>query len=567
MRVFHQALQRCWIKELIDSPNIDLLVGVPPEELLPHLTRLFGAADALQGTRSARSQSPEIIADPFVYPADKKGPHEVVHKIAEMVTEAARQGFLAMGCAADSYTRWEQVFKNWKNIPLLPPVEPLFDQFKDMTAIVLGAGPSMEEFIKECHENQVHKKALVIACDASLRRLLKEDIRPHIVIRCERKFTEIFDEVTKDKTQDIYYVAYPWTDPRYFDLFEKRLLAYRDNGVCRWTDYDPGCINGGVSAANACMEAAIVLGCKRIILNGIDCVFVNDKSHMDGTTVEFDIQKSKSKWSKLATNDGKEATTIPVWKRTHGEYAGQIFKHELKGKKIEYVNTSLKGAVIGGAPYKPWSDLKDWLSEEVDPVSRLSTLIKEPEAGVADKLNKTKEETHHFLKRFKKGLSKLFREVDDAMAIATREEHKIMLQMRSYSHPVDFFVDRQRMMQNLIKPYQGPCQLIDSFKKKWYAEELFMQLFLDTCQLDHFQIENKIAALRNKVEVEHERLRYYTSYHMGIFRTFEFYLDKFLDMFENGVNQTPDYSLGEEDKKIMAEMKMLEAKARRLGIE
>lgn len=541
LSIFHQTIKRSWIADLVKEEIVDLLVGIPPHEMGPHLHRIFTHADAKLGPRTSRCAQPEVICDPFAYPVDDPEAQKVVQEISKAVTDANRQVFLSMGCASDSFFRWEQTIRNEKNLQNSYRAQALYDKFQDTPVVVLGAGPSMQDFIQNYHEGELGKRALIIACDAALGKLLRHGIRPHLVTRCERKLTTIFDGVSRSETKDIYYAAYPWTPPEYFDLFERSFMLFRDNGVCRWTGYKPGAVNGGVSSANAALELAFLLGSKEIYLSGVDLCFLDGKSHVEGTEVEFDVEKSKPKWTEIEGNDGSKVTTIPVWYRCLQEYRGTIFKH---AGKAEVFNLSQHGAKIEGAKVIGWEEAIDRIkhAEPKDtPLGRIEKYLDKHASGYADALQEKKKEAVQYLKSCAHDLKKLFLLMDDILLTARREEERVIGQLKTYMDPTEYFANVASIKKTLTTLYQEPARQVDQFKERHYSNELFNYLVLDTCQFDLFQTENKCHALKNLQELEHERIRLYVHAHIQLFRIYSYYIDRMLILMTQGPDMKVEY--------------------------
>jgi len=349
---FHATLRRHFCAQILNDKKIDFLLGVPDSEIQHHIYQAFTRFDEKEGSRAQTCLKPEIIPDPFVYSSQGVMGEVATKALTEKILAAATSVFQSMGCASDTFNRWIQTQKNFDTLQEAYSIDKAYKKFSDMPHIVVGAGPSMEDFIKECKEKDLTKKACIIACDASLRRLLKEGIRPHFVTRCERKLTAIFDGVKKEDTNDIYYVSYPWCDVEFTKMFKNNVMVYRANGICNWTGYEHAELNGGVSSANAGLQLAYELGAKEIVITGIDLCFIDNASHVPGTKVEFDIEKSRPLWKEVKTNEDKVATQIPVWKRCHGEYENSIIKY-MRNRKLNVYNTNLKGAVIAGTTLKP----------------------------------------------------------------------------------------------------------------------------------------------------------------------------------------------------------------------
>lgn len=531
--IFNQTIRRHFIGDIVNNPKVELILGVKPEEIGPYLYKSFLKVDADIGSRCGRALSPEVYFDPFAYPSLEKGKrHPVIETIIQEVQKTSKALFNAMGCASDSHYRWEQMWRNRENLQSKYEIKHLFNKFAEVPTIVVGGGPSVNEFISACEKSQIHKKALIIACDAVLPKLLSHGIKPHIVTRCERKLTHIFKDVKKEETKGIFYAAYPWCSPEFFDLFEDGFMLFRDNGVCKWTGYEPGSVNGGVSSANAALELALLLGAKKIFLTGIDLCFLDGRSHVEGTQVEFDIDKSKPKWTDIPNNSGEMVKTIPVWARCLEEYRGALFKWAGSGSKV--YNTSLRGAHIQGAEPVSWEDAGQHFPKEIMPRERICKFLVLPSQSYKENFEKRVEDTKDMLGKVKEDIERLFSTVQDQMEIALREERKIMNAIKIPFEPVEFFNLFELARPDLRKIYEDPCRTIDAFKMKWLANPMFSDTLVDLSQSDYFQMENKLTQVHNSNMYEHERLKSYVKINLSYIRIVEFYANRILNMLTTG---------------------------------
>lgn len=528
LATFNNTLKTENVRDLIEAKNVDMIIGIPPDRLFPEIYKVFIKEDKAVGSRCLRSMQPEIISDPFAYPFNDGKPAPVVQEIADLVQETAKQVFMSMGCASDSHFRWEQLYRNKENLKSAYKIEPLFGKFGTVPAIVVGAGPSMEDFITAYHRYKLREKSVIIACDASLKRLLKHDIKPHIVTRCERKLTKIFSGIEKKDTQDIYYAAYPWTDKEFFDLFDDKFMLFRDNGVCHWTGYKPGAVNGGVSSANAALELAFLMGCQNIVLTGIDLCFQDGKSHVDGTEVEFDIENSRPKWTEITGNDGL-VTTIPVWKRCLNEYTKDISRHP----GHDLFNTSLKGAKILGTQVKPWAEISHLFESDAHAGRRISKNLVKPTEEANKKFEANCEELKENLKILISDIEKVLLTVRDQILTCSREEEKLVMQLANFTFK-DYFDQVFHLQKQLTNVFQAPAKTVDGFKAKYYTKSWFNHAILDTCQLDLMTTENKCAGLVNTIPIDHNRLKIYCQIQTSLFTLFMYYAKKMLTMFETG---------------------------------
>ncbi|HQK26282.1 MAG TPA: DUF115 domain-containing protein, partial [Synergistaceae bacterium] len=86
--------------------------------------------------------------------------------------------------AEDTLVGFRQMMMNIPGMLESHDITDLIDAFKDYPAIIVGAGPSLDKNYKLLHE--VRDKAVIISSDTALRKLLADDIHPHIVVSLER---------------------------------------------------------------------------------------------------------------------------------------------------------------------------------------------------------------------------------------------------------------------------------------------------------------------------------------------------------------------------------------------
>lgn len=538
LAVLKGCMERWFVGDILERDDVDLLIGIPPSEIVGHMYKIMTTIDKHGQSRAMSCQIPEVVHDPFAYPPLDGKLNPVVSEVHAYVTDSSKQVFLSMGCASDSFYRWEQLVLNEKNMESGYKVSGLFDKFDDMPVVVLGAGPSLKDFISVAKEYDIENRAIIIACDAALGLLLKENIRPHIVTRCERKLTGIFTGVKKEDTKDIFYAAYPWCAPEFFDLFQESFMLFRDNGVCKWSTLTPGSVNGGVSSANAALELAYMMGSKHVIMSGIDLCFLDGKTHIEGTEVEFSIEKSKPKWAAIKCNDGEERMSIPVWKRCLNEYAGTIMKYtSVAGNphRTPY-NTSLQGAKIPNTSVKSFTELSHLFKPLTQlPVSRIreKCLGKHTKEEI-DKYKETKSESIKRLTGFRKELDKLLSDLEDTWLIAGREEDRVISEAKQTVHRYEFFGTVNSISKSLINVYKEPCRRIDEMRKMLLSDNLFCYSVADICQVDFFQSENKCNGLKNLVKEEFQRLKDYVVIQRHMLIMFGFYLNKVINLLNDG---------------------------------
>lgn len=530
MEAFKHLIRTEDISDLILSDNVDIIVGDQSERLVNIMfMKLVSPLKSEGMSISTMMDSMECIVDPFQYSKDNM---EEANKIAEYIDVAKRQVTLSMGCSSDQFSRFELMIKNINNMFASWNISNCFDKFKDMPTFVLGGGPSLETFIEEYKKNEVYQNGLIIAVDAVLHKLLENGIKPHIVTRCERKLTNIFKGVSKENTEGIYYAAYPWTPPEFFELFEDSFYLFRQNGVCRFTGVSHGNVDGGVSSGNAALELAFRLGSKNIILSGLDLCMKDGQTHVGGTQVEFDINKSKAKWTKIKTNSGKEETTIPVWVRCLNEYAQSIDKHS--DKKVKIFNIAYDGAVIPFTEYKPLKELAKLFKNKYDISEILRKNRRKIDDSEKEKFKEILVKAIADLKEFKTEIKICDGLADDGASVANEEIDK-MMRIISRDNSTDGYGKICAIRQNqhnfdkLWKNVSDQYEL--NFRGKFYPKALFNTLIIDVLQLDTYKYENQLARLHNTTTFQDERSFNLYKITQGYTEKVLYYIEKFIELF------------------------------------
>lgn len=313
-------------------------------------------------------------------------------------------------------------------------------------------------------------------------------------------------------------------------------MLFRDNGLCRWLGFDVGSVNGGVSSANAALELALMFKAKNIYLSGIDLCFMDGKSHLSGTEVEFDIEKSKPKWTKVTNNKGELVDTIPVWKRCHNEYEQAI--HKWKAKNV--YNLSERGAVINGVPLKSWGEVVETMTTDRHVVERIRKHLEKPSAEAAKAYDEHEAKTISFFKKAREELKKLFPLVEDQALIASRVEQDIVETCKTSPDWRTFFDVCLESSKGLEKPYKDAIHPIDKFRTHWFNTEEFAYSILDTLQADLYMMENRVAKINNSEVPEYKKLKGYMANHTMFLAKCGIYINWLIELLETKKRKKAD---------------------------
>lgn len=525
------------ISDLLIDPNYEFVVGVPEEQLLAVLFKLLSKHDPGNAySRMTKMQNMERVLDPFTYEENK----DLYSRVNTIIDETVTHLQLSMGCSDDQFRRWEMMIENKDIMLKANTIKPLFDKFENVPIIVCGGGPSLDTFLNEAKKNtNIIKNSLIIAVDAVLGRLLKEGIRPNMVVRCERKLTGIFKDASKEAIKGkegdtpIHYCAYPWTPKGFFDLFDNHFYLMRTNGVCVYTEIKQhGTVNGGVSSGNAALEIAFMLKSKNIFLTGIDMVEVDGKTHVDGTQVEYNIKESMKKGTvKIECNDGVVRETTKIYNRCYNEYFQAIDKHNTKYDFNVY-NTSSKGLNIKNTTYKPWTELLDKFKREVN----ASELIDKHKGKIGNKTVKAFKEkikkTKQLLLDVRASVVITESLVSEAQRSCDRECKKMTTFIQSENEGFAIYEELKKQEANFEKLWFNVVDAYDhNFKNKWLNSMDFRIMFLDILQLDTYFYENQVHSLSNLIDKNSSKYKEYTIITKRWMEKIKLYCDEFIRAF------------------------------------
>ena len=168
-----------------------------------------------------------------------------------------------------------------------PPVRTLFNAFEGKPAIIVSAGPSLAKNIGQIKE--LINKAVIVACDTSLRPLLKAGVEPHLVCTGDPQEAN-WKHLRGTVTTDAHLVAEPMTYSASLELFKGRLfIASYEDKVMKWLEKFIPPVGHTLcwgSVATMAFDLARKMGCNPIIFVGQDLSFPGGRTYVEGTYFE-----------------------------------------------------------------------------------------------------------------------------------------------------------------------------------------------------------------------------------------------------------------------------------------
>lgn len=249
-------------------------------------------------------------------------------------------------------------FRNfYHNLVLLPQASGLahglFDQFKNVPAIICGAGPSLEKQIPYIRELIKNERALVFASGSAMNALTQAGIVPHFGGAIDPYDTQESRQLTQWGFQVPFFYRNSYCYKALRLVHGPRLYITGSGGldVAKWFEDRLGitsdeAIVPGMSTTNFCTEVAGALGCNPVVFVGTDLAYTKKERYAPGVEAHAaanqgdrdDIHKMSdnivevtdvwgepitTKWSWLfeamsLTSFARRYAHIDVWNATEG---------------------------------------------------------------------------------------------------------------------------------------------------------------------------------------------------------------------------------------------------------
>ena len=264
--------------------------------------------------------------------AVKKGPH--FQKIRLQLMRTSILWHSVVSETISSHLLYKNIIPNLAKIPHSFYVNAWKDRYKNIPAVICGAGPSLKKSVSELQ--RLRDQAVVIGCGSALSALSHLGIRPHLGMAIDPNARE-YDCLSGCRFRDLPLLFGARLYPKVFELFEgpwgyirsgsgSALESYVEE-ACGLTDPPLGCDLGreALSVTTLALSLAHFFGCNPIILAGVDLAYDRGAHYVEGVPVSVDSSQEKllrrknkqGDWVKTVTKWVMEQQTIDQFAKTH----------------------------------------------------------------------------------------------------------------------------------------------------------------------------------------------------------------------------------------------------------
>lgn len=240
---------------------------------------------------------------------------------------------------------WQyNTLKNLTTICKNPGVNSLHGIFKNKPAIVVAAGPSLNDAMPYLQKTAA--SFVVIAVGTALKPLLKNNIIPDLVVTVDasHKVAQQFDV----PCEDLCVVSSSIINPGLMSKFKRIFTGYINaNSVGKWISSkldDKGMIMAGGTVTATAIDLAAKMECYPILTVGLDLCMANDGTSHAQNTMYHGHTYNKSNLIPVRGNYTPRVFTTAQF-RTYIEAVADLVTHY---PSLLFINTSTGGAKIEG---------------------------------------------------------------------------------------------------------------------------------------------------------------------------------------------------------------------------
>ncbi len=250
---------------------------------------------------------------------------------------------------------------NFYNVFKDRTLRPLTGQKRDLIAVILGAGPSLEHFLP--HLKDFKDKCLFTTSLQTLPACFIKGFQPHLCMAIDpsKVLTQVFNKVTEDYLKQILFVYSPKIDPEVVDRYPGcKFSIWSSGGIGSdiKKTYDLVIDTGG-NVSIGLIRLLHLIGIKKFILVGQDFSWKETKTHSTGhhganTSIQFDPNIH----IKLKNLYGEVIYSTKSYLAAARELESDIRKH-----KLEVYNLYGGGVEISGAKNITIKDFKSLVED------------------------------------------------------------------------------------------------------------------------------------------------------------------------------------------------------------
>lgn len=208
---------------------------------------------------------------------------------------------------------------------------------------IAAAGPTLEDHLVWLYQ----EKPFVIALDAAVKVLVKNNILPDIVVSIDSKVSQLFEGISFDDLEGVPLVYFPSVERRLLEKWRgKRFYTCSRTKMFRNIPEKYRKINlfGAGSVIHPAVDLAVHIKAKKVVLLGADFAFTHNKSHASADKTQDSLIANERARHWVINGRGEKVPTLPNFKG----YLRDLERYIENTTGVEFYNGSSLGAKIEG---------------------------------------------------------------------------------------------------------------------------------------------------------------------------------------------------------------------------
>lgn len=500
--IFYKQIHRLDIERLFKNRIIVLWVGGINDTNLKPLME-----SVLRGDRVP-------IMKNFIVPNYEQICLEQVHEFEKKLSEVVGNYGMNIGTARQfSGVVANNVFRNANFIRTGYKMQQMTAALpKDIPAIIVSAGPSLDKNIKEL--KKAKNKAFIVAVDTAIKPLIREGIVPDMFAIIDG--LKPLELVAIEEFRDIPMASTVNAANAVLEYHRGKKFFYRQgyNFVDQMFEMNNKpfeVVPTGGSVATLAFAMVCYLGFKRVILVGQDLAYTGNKSHADGTFKEKMETLDTSKDKMVPGNCEDMVPTKNNLNNFRIWFGNFIEDWKKKYSDFRVINATEGGARIENTEIATLKEtIEQECTKEVDIASCFEKIVpvfnKEEQAKILEYFHNTPAEFHKIAELAKEG-ENLYKKLDRLCENKNSDKSaylKVLNRVKKNTKKLEKNPNYQLVIESLVVADQilKSAQYFDyqSFEEecKGIAErgKLFMKLIRECAQLLEELAEETVAQVQ-----------------------------------------------------------------------
>lgn len=267
---------------------------------------------------------------------------------------------------------WQHnTLRNLPSIMQSPGISRLERAFPGMPAIVVAAGPSLDDALPVL--KGLKDRFVIIAVGAALKSLVRAGIRPHLVVSVDgsHKTLKQFDVPCEDLILVSSPIVYPDILGRFGTVFHGGMET---NPISKWVNevVEPkGMILAGGTVTATALDLAVRMKCNPVITVGLDlCMRMDGKTHADHSMYHNEYFKPQG----LIPVPGNFRPTV-LTSPHYMTYLAAIEEYLKMRPDHQFINATMDGARINGMELVSPSGIKHFAGTEGKHAAHIQSLV------------------------------------------------------------------------------------------------------------------------------------------------------------------------------------------------